>query len=81
MISFDYLPKKKRDRPIVSKKTLSLSNDPDLSEAQVYLDQDTGKITIANVILEDGSTHDVVLQWRKATQGFEIVEVLEFVVD
>lgn len=54
---------------------------PDLSEAQVFLDQNTGKITIANVVLEDGSTYDVVLQWRKATQGFEIVEVLEFVVD
>ena len=54
---------------------------PDLSEAQVSLDQDTARITIANVVLEDGSTHDVVLQWRKATQGFEIVEVLEFVVD
>ena len=54
---------------------------PSLRNASVSLNSETGEILVQNVVLADSSTYDLALQWRKATQGFEIVEVLEFVVD
>lgn len=54
---------------------------PSLRDASVSLNSETGEILVQNVLLADNSTYDLALQWRKATQGFEIVEVLEFVVD
>lgn len=54
---------------------------PSLRDASVSLNRETGEILVQNVLLADNSTYDLALQWRKATQGFEIVEVLEFVVD
>jgi hypothetical protein len=54
---------------------------PSLRDASVSLNREIGEILVQNVLLADNSTYDLALQWRKATQGFEIVEVLEFVVD
>ncbi|MCH1610430.1 MAG: Ig-like domain-containing protein [Luminiphilus sp.] len=54
---------------------------PSLRDASVSLNRETGEILVQNVLLADNSTYDLALQWRKATQGFGIVEVLEFVVD
>lgn len=52
---------------------------PSLRDASVSLNSETGEILVQNVSLADNSTYDLALQWRKATQGFEIVEVLELV--
>ena len=54
---------------------------PSLRDASLSLNRETGEILVQNVLLADNSTYDLALQWRKATQGFEIVEVLEFVID
>ena len=54
---------------------------PSLRDASVSLNSETGEILVQNVLLADNSTYDLALQWRKATQGFEIVELLEFGVD
>ena len=54
---------------------------PSLRDASVSLNRETGEILVQNVVLADNSTYDLALQWRKASQGFEVVEVLEFVVD
>jgi len=54
---------------------------PSLRDASVSLNSETGEILVQNVLLADNSIYDLALQWRKATQGFEIVELLEFGVD
>jgi len=54
---------------------------PSLRDASVALNRETGEILVQNVLLADNSTYDLALRWRKATQGFEIVEAIEFVVD
>ena len=48
---------------------------PDLSSGTISLDQESGRIRIRNLLLEDGSSHQITLQWNKASQGFEITDI------
>ena len=54
---------------------------PSLAQADAAVNQAMGNIIIHNVILPDGSTYDVTLNWSKAAQSFTMAEVLEFVVN
>ena len=44
----------------------------DLTEGSCRLDKDEVSL---NDVTVDGSLHDVVMKWRRAEQGFEIVEI------
>ncbi len=48
---------------------------PDLSSGTISLDKEGGRIRIRNLLLEDGSSHQITLQWNKASQGFEITNI------
>ena len=47
-------------------------NAIDLSEGSCSLGTDEVSLTDVTV---DGSLHDLVMKWRRAEQGFEIVEI------
>ena len=53
---------------------ISDPNAVDLSEGSCGLGTDEVSLTDVTV---DGSLHDVVMKWRRAEQGFEIVEIVE----
>ncbi|MBM28899.1 MAG: hypothetical protein CME58_11045 [Halieaceae bacterium] len=44
----------------------------DITEGSCRLDKDEVSL---NDVTVDGSLHDVVMKWRRAEQGFEIVEI------
>ena len=44
----------------------------DLTEGSCRLDKDE---VLLNDVTVDGSLYDVVMKWRRAEQGFEIVEI------
>ncbi len=48
---------------------------PDLSSALISLDQESGGVRIQNLLLEGGTSHQITLQWNKASQSFQITDV------